>query len=236
VVALDGRLWVSYYDYDNNAVKIAKSKTMLPQLPQSTNDWENHVVGAALSVFGQYFTGLAVHDGKLALSYEDKAAGGLKIALAKVPAPSKAADWDVQFVDSTVDAGAQSRIISFSNRLWVSYIQKGTSVKLARSNVKSPAGPGDWKIQTVAAVEAYVFNIAAVQGRIAVSYFDKPAIQLKLARAMVDEPQGASDWSVHKVDAGGGYTSLVAMGSKLAVAYEGDNKDLKVGITTAPCF
>ncbi len=233
IVELNGMLWLNYFDFVHNELKVARA---LSQTPDSASDWQIHSVASATRPSpGQYFNTMAIANGRIGFVYDDTQTRTVNYARALVDAPVQASDWQIHTIDSwqsvSADLGAQQGMTVLNGLPVVAYRDAyNKKLKVAIAKTSTPSQATDWAIQSLPVQNPMIIHANVVQGRIAVTCINRATDSsggMTVVRALVAAPASAQDWAVYAPDSGG-YNSSTVFNDQLAWEFQDMNAHAKV--------
>ncbi|MFH1227319.1 MAG: DUF2341 domain-containing protein, partial [Planctomycetota bacterium] len=211
----DNKVYVSYYDYSNSALKY---------ISNASNSW----VVSTIDNIGEVgeFTSIAVdHNNKAHISYYDRTNAHLKYAT------NASGSWQTTTIDSNGQNGFYPSIgVDSNNKVYISYYDNTTSDLKLATNIS-----GVWEISVIdSAGYVGLFSSLAIDqsNKVHISYYDQSNGDLKYAT------NSSGVWVASTVDNAGnvGFYTDIALDSngKVHISYaDWENRDLKYATNAA---
>jgi len=233
LAVINGRPAISYYDASTPALKYAIADDA------SGSVWPpSNIITVDAAGFVGFYTSLAVVNSRPAISYfEAGSPSNLKYAIAGDASGSVWPPSNIITVDATGAVGLYTSLAVVNGRPAISYYDASTpALKYA---IAGDASGSVWPPSNIFIVDATgdvgeYTSLAVVNGRPAISYYDRTNTNLKYAIA---GDASGSVWppsniiTVDAIEVVGEYTSLAVVNGRPAISYyDGTNTNLKYAL------
>ncbi|HYE77610.1 MAG TPA: PKD domain-containing protein, partial [bacterium] len=204
-VVTGGRLAVAYKEDVSNNLRIALANVVTPT---SSTDWTTYSIDTINAANTHPWFSMVSHNGGLAISFRAGALpNNLRLSRTSVALPASSADWTTHTVDTAVDGGFWSELLSYSTpggpRLAVAYYDNtNVDLRFTRSTVANPAASADW-ITPITIDGALGWGYHSAMARVSVGGADRFALagyefatpaNLRIVYSTTDAPTTAADF------------------------------------------